>query len=110
MPVSRWVVAALALAAMTGPVLAHHSKNCRPYTIEKVCWEKGRPCHLHMVYARGHNPAGPVPDGYWYSAKPRKLSDRHHKTLNSKAKKHGGRYATCREFKCWYKHAPEHRY
>lgn len=103
-------LAAATLMAVTSAALAHHSRSCRPYTIEKVCWEEGRPCHLHMVYADGHNPAGPVPDGYWYSSKPRKSAHRSHKAWKSKVNNRHGTYATCREFKCWFKHKPEHRY
>lgn len=111
MRVSRWGFAIAALAMLAGPALAHHSKSCRPYTIEKVCWEKGRPCHLHMVYAAGHNPAGPVPDGYWYSAKSKKHAYRTGKSkLVQRKKRVHGVYATCQGFDCWYRHALEHRY
>jgi hypothetical protein len=111
MRVSRWGFAAAALVMLAVPALAHHSKNCRPYTIEKVCWEKGRACHLHMVYAPGHNPAGAIPDGYWYSAKPKKHGHKHRKsTVAQHKKRHGSVYATCRSFDCWYRHDPEHRY
>lgn len=96
MRIAGWGLAVAAIAFFAGPALAHYSKNYRPYTIEKVCGENGRPCHLHMIYAPGHNPAGAIPDGYWYSAK--------------KAYKHRSPYAACRGFNCWYRHAPEHRY
>lgn len=68
----RWGLAMAVLGLLAGPAIAHHSKNCRPYTVKKVCSERGRPCHLHMVYAPGHSPAGAVPDGYWYSRRPMK--------------------------------------
>jgi hypothetical protein len=111
MRIARWALAVAALGLVAVPALAHHGKNCRPYTVEKVCWEKGRPCHLHMVYAEGHTPAGPVPDGYWYSAKPKKHA---HKRGNYQLARHAkGRNspnATCRGFSCWFQHAPQHRY
>ncbi len=110
MKVSRWGLAVVVLAVLTGPAIAHSAKNCRPYTIEKVCGENGRACHLHMVYAPGHNPAGAVPDGYWYSAKPRHhaYKSTKHRVKHRKARQ--SVYATCRGFSCWYRHHPEHRY
>ena len=110
MRVSRWGLAAVALAVLTGPAVAHLSKNCRPYTIEKVCGESGRACHLHMVYAPGHNPAGRVPDGYWYSAKPRHAAHKSTKHRVKHRKAHHSVFATCRSLSCWYRHDPEHRY
>jgi len=117
MRIAGWGLAVAVIALAAGPALAHHSKNCRPYTVEKVCWENGRPCHLHMVYAPGHNPAGAIPDGYWYSARPKMGGFKHRRHFTKAAeirryhkKRPGSVYATCRSFKCWYRHAPEHRY
>lgn len=110
MRVSRWGIAVMAMALLAGPAFAHSAKNTRPYTIEKVCWEKGRACHLHMVYAPGHNPAGRVPDGYWYSAKPRQHAQKSTKHSVKYRKARHSAYATCRSLACWYRHDPEHRY
>jgi hypothetical protein len=115
MRISSWGLGLVVLCALGVPALAHHSKYCRPYTIEKICNENRRPCHLHMVYAPGHNPAGAIPDGYWYSAKPKTQAWKHkrHKTahgLKRHAKRPSSVYATCKSFTCWFQHDPEHRY
>ena len=105
-------------AAMIWASFAGAYVKCRPYTVERVCPTGPRSCHLHMVYAPGHNPAGVVPDGYWYSASPRKhLHSRHHRAKVAMKVHHHHHRATYNRahvthcgFTCWYLHPPEHRY